>query len=805
MYTFEDDHETTGRLRRAQLNAAEPTVVQQQAFAMPANEHMLPTDKLSKQVEPVAARKSDMPAPYSARAVLVAMIIACVGVFITALDQTVVVTALPQMITDLNIPLTQLDRAAWIISAYLLGFVIVMPLVGRVSDIYGRRRIFLLCLAIFGLGSLLCALAPQLGKSMPLTFLTPLHIDTSSPGLLWLIGARVIQAIGGGAVVPVAMAVASDVYPLHKRGLVLGIVGAVTEAGGAVGPLYGALIVGRLGWQYIFYFNVPLVLVLFAAACIGIPKGQRQYEKIDWWGALLLGLALTCLSLGLAQQGSSIGPVSASAQAGQSNPLTLILAGVFLVGFLLVERNVHWPIIDLKLFKQFAFSAAALTSLLVGAALIIAMTNIPIFVDTVLRLPVLDSGLALLRLTLMIPIGAIVGGWLCNRITSRITALLGLLCTATGFYLMSHWSIQPDWTQMTMGTVIAGLGFGLVIAPISTTAMNAVRLNQAGSSSAIITALRMVGMMLGLAMLTSWALADFRQLILTFPSSAAAASGDPLQNYARYALQAEHTVYTTVFFISAIICLLALIPALFLWGRKLPHSVLATLPLEEQPTAPIPDIHSRTGRVRPMFGTTNIILSGLLIVGSCSAVILAASLNANPAPKAPTREIQLALSTQALTSIFTTQLGKQQVIHNLQATPGTNNGLKITFSLHIDFGSIHRVMPIELDSTIRMDKQQNLQLVIQHVKRDGIEGTPAVAHGMQGALNQLMLQNIMPTIHQKLKSMQIIAVTTSQTISCGKNSTMLVFKVAISSLQGIPVDAIPSPICFHDALNLNGL
>ncbi|GCE19007.1 hypothetical protein KDK_28070 [Dictyobacter kobayashii] len=264
--------------------------------------------------------------------------------------------------------------------------------------------------------------------------------------------ARVLQAIGGGAIVPVAMAIASDVYACigHHARAGPGHYRAVTEAGGAIGPLYGALIVEHLGWQYIFYLNVPLVIALFVAAWFCIPRGTKLPESIDWLGAIFLALALTCLSLGLAQQGTSLGPAAANATTPQNNPLSLVLALVFLLAFILVERKVSWPVVDLQLFKRFPFSAAALVSLLVGAALIIAMTNIPIFVDTVLQSSVLDSGLALLRLTVMIPIGALLGGWLSHRITCRVTAIIGLLFTATGFYLMSHWPAHVDWTQMTM-------------------------------------------------------------------------------------------------------------------------------------------------------------------------------------------------------------------------------------------------------------------------------------------------------------------------------------------------------------------
>src|SRR5256886_6824624 len=133
-----------------------------------------------------------------------------------------------------------------------------MPLMGRVSDIYGRRRIFILCLGIFGAGSILCGLAPVFGQMSDLGFLNAINVDTSSPGLIWLIAARFIQAVGGGAVVPVAMAIASDFYGPQRRGLALGVIGAVTEAGGVIGPVYGGLVVQEFWLAYIFFFKLSL-------------------------------------------------------------------------------------------------------------------------------------------------------------------------------------------------------------------------------------------------------------------------------------------------------------------------------------------------------------------------------------------------------------------------------------------------------------------------------------------------------------------------------------------------------------------
>lgn len=781
------------------------------------------------------------------------------------MDQTVVVTALPQIIVDLHIPIMQLDHASWIISAYLLGFVVAMPLMGRVSDIYGRRRIFILCLAIFGIGSILCGIAPLLGQAIDISFLSSLHINTSSPGLIWLIAARLLQAMGGGAVVPVAMAIASDFYGQERRGLALGIIGAVTEAGGVVGPLYGALIVRQpqLGWQYIFYLNVPLVIALIIAAWILIPKGTRRTEGIDWIGAALLGLALTCLSLGLAQQGTSLGPSATTGPAPQNNPIALALAAVFLLAFVFVERKVRWPVIELSLFKRFPFAAASLVSLLVGAALIIAMADIPIFVDTVLQLPVLDSGLALLRLTAMIPLGALLGGWLCSRITCRFTAILGLLFTAAGFFLMSRWPIHVDWTQITISTITAGFGFGLVIAPIGTTAINAVKASQAGMSSAIVTALRMVGMTLGLAALTSWALAYFKQLVSTYPSLPSSASTDQFtqwsQGYATHIIASAHTVYNAVFFASMIICLVAIAPAFFLWGNQAPevepieeplavaepsiHSAMTvsvadmtTLPNGVQPVTPLevplPDGDEPPEKVRSprrkKVLIVSIVLLVLIMLGALAAFLIVpdAPITNIPQPSAtatpgsnPTnaatataiagpRMVQLALDKGALTSIFVSQLNLKQgagALSDLNVTPTANDGLVLSLNLHIDANGIHRVMPIELDGIISTDSQQNLHLKVLHLKRDGQDAGSASAASMESAMNQLILTSVMPALRGQLKGVKLVSVHTSTAIGCGQGAEMLVLLVQAPPIQGIAAQPTPTVFCLKGPIDLNKL
>ncbi len=519
-------------------------------------------------------------------AAMLALLTACAAVFLTALDQTVVVTALPQIITDLQIPVVQLDRAAWIVSGYLLGYVIAMPLMGRVSDMYGRRRILFICLGIFALGSLFCGLAPILGNTIDVSFLQNFGLDVDSPGLIWLVAARFVQAAGGGAVVPVAMAVAGDFYGEERRSVALGLIGMVTEAGGVLGPLYGSIIVQYWGWQTIFYLNLPIVAVLLILIWRFIPPGAHLKERIDLPGALLLGASLVCLSLGLSQEAAQITSATTATTATsatsatnapiQNNPWLLAAALIFLACFIALEifkeRRSNWPIVELSIFKRPSFSATALVSLLVGAALIIAMADIPIFIATVLGRRPIDSGLALLRLTAMIPVGALLGGWLCGRITCRWTAVLGLVPTAIGFWLMHLWPLNVNWTQITVSTLIGGLGFGLVIAPIGTTAINSVNRRQIGMAASVVTALRMVGMILGLAALTSWGLSRFRLLAAAFkpPAGLVPFSTEYNNLYAHYLVLSAHEVYTAIFLAAGILCLIAIIPSLFLQGRKTP-------------------------------------------------------------------------------------------------------------------------------------------------------------------------------------------------------------------------------------------
>ena len=542
-------------------------------------------DVSAKSMQADATDVNDVSTPEpNQRTAALTLVLLSAAVFLTALDQTVVATALLPIANSFDLPFQNyLPQLSWIVSGYLLGYVIVMPLMGRVSDIYGRRRLLIGCLTLFGVASLLCSLATTLGNAFPLTFLERLGINSPAPALTWMVIARFIQAIGGGAVVPIAIAAIGDLYGSKRRILALGIIGGVTEAGGALGPLYGAIIVQKWPllphmfdqtWQWIFLLNIPLVILIIGALLLLWPRHaiatttqSPSQRRIDWWGAAILGGSLLCLSVGLGQEASVISTVNNNnVTASQNNPI-LIGAAIILLGvFILAEARQKEPVVDLSLFRSRAFSAGAIYSLFLGISLIVALIDIPAFVFAVFNTTAyLDAGLALLRMTIMIPIGAFAGGWLVTRYGCRPVGIAGAFITATGFFLMHHWGANVSWTEITIGTMITGLGFGLIVAPISTTALNTASPQRFGMAASISTALRIIGMILGLAGLSSWGLSRVQDLTIQARQGIDLSNPDQLNILSQRLVDVAIHVITDFYLVGGIVALLAVIPAFFLW------------------------------------------------------------------------------------------------------------------------------------------------------------------------------------------------------------------------------------------------
>ena len=455
--------------------------------------------------------------------------IICLGVFSTALDQTVVVAALPEVMLDLEIPLTDLDTAAWIITAYLIAYTVAMPLAGRLSDVYGRVRMFHAALIVFSIGSALVAMATSFN---------------------WIVPARVIQAIGGGATVPIGIAMAVAVVSKERRGIAIGLVAASAEAGSVIGPLYGGAIIEWIGWRWIFWLDVPQSFILIGLMAV-LPNRANPDAKMDYVGALALGAALTVLTLALAQRsiftGESIFPY-----------LMLALGAVLVGGMIVVERRTIQPLLASFLYTSRAFISSNIAQFLVGIALIMALVCVPLMANTVMEKETFESALHLVRLTAAIPVGAVVGGYILRWLDVRAVCITGLVLMAVGLLFMSGWETEVDQVRLTVPLVAAGLGFGLVIPPIGVAALSAAPSDYWGAAASLVTASRMVGMALGLAALSAWGIERFYSL------TADVTLGANFEETEAVLIDAGVTVFQNLFMISGFLSLVAILPALLM-------------------------------------------------------------------------------------------------------------------------------------------------------------------------------------------------------------------------------------------------
>jgi MFS family permease len=509
----------------------------------------------------------------------------CLPVFVGALDLTIISAVLPAVIADLNIPLqTGLDDAAWAVNGYLLAYAVSMTFMGRVSDLWGRRRVYLICLAIFFLGSWWVAAsggAPAELAYRIARFIVGGRPDRSLMALYALIFGRVVQAFGAGAMVPVSMALVADLYPPQRRALPLGLVGAVDTAGWVLGHLYGGIVVQFFAWPFLFWINLPVVAIMFgltAWALRGLPS-MKSEGRVDWIGAGLISLALVGLNLGLgAGEAASASPPPYAAPA-------LLIAALCFVLFLWAERRAANPLLDLRVFAERNVSAGSGMNLLVGFCLMVGLVSVPLFINVAGGADsgqgALVSGYLLSAFTVPMALAAIPGGWLTERLGYRWTAALGVSVALIGFILMSRWQAEmagqavavvagggtPEAVngtlQMIAGLLLAGVGLGLTVAPIGTAVINGVAESQRGMASALVIILRLIGMSVSISALTAYGLRRSTEI------SRHLLEGVALTDFARLAeaaLQAVTRVTAEMALIAAAACAVALIPA-FLLGR----------------------------------------------------------------------------------------------------------------------------------------------------------------------------------------------------------------------------------------------
>jgi MFS family permease len=496
------------------------------------------------------------------------------AVLLGALDTYVVVTIMRDIITTVGIPINQLQRITPIVTWYLLGYIAAMPLLGRASDRFGRKHLLQASLAAFIVGSAVTAMS------------TDLHV---------LVVGRTSQGIASGALLPVTLALGADLWSQRNRAGVLGGIGAAQELGSVLGPLYGILIVWLTSrWQDVFWINVPLALAAMVMIHFSLPSRDRnaEPEKIDLVGGLLLAITLGLAVIGL------YNPTPNGQQVLPSyGPPLLIAAVVVAVIFAVWERFARTKLIDPAGVYFRPFLSALGASLCAGAALMVSLVDVELFAQGVLGKEQDDAAIMLLRFLIALPIGALLGGWIATKVGDRAMAFSGLLIAAGGYWLISKWSLDLlthrhdifglfSLPALDTDLVIAGLGLGLVIGPLTSASLRVVPSAQHGIASAAVVVARMTGMLIGVAALSAWGFYQLPRIVLSLSADVPANASLAARILAQATLyrQAFAQMYGGIFTVTAVVCVVGAVLGLFISSRRV-HAEEPVAP-EEQTVGP---------------------------------------------------------------------------------------------------------------------------------------------------------------------------------------------------------------------------
>jgi MFS family permease len=502
-------------------------------------------------------------------------------VLLAAIDAYVVVTVLVTMVGDLGVPVNHIERASLVVTAFLLGYVAGMPLLGLLSDRFGRRFMLQVCLAGFLAGSAVTALAGSMTA---------------------LIAGRALQGLAGGALLPITMALAGDLWDEHRRSTVLGGVGAVQELGSVLGPLYGAGVAALAGWRGIFWVNIPIALLAIVAVRWTVPVGRRDGRTtVDIVGGALLAAGLGLLVAGLynPDPGRSALP---------SWGVPCVVAGaVVLAGFAVWEARARTRLLDLRQARRTGLSAALTVSLLSGAALMTTLVDVQLAAQTLLGRDAAGGALLLARFLVPLAAAAALGGMLVRRVSERWVATGGMLVAAAGYARIAGWPVQAETPHYHLvlfaiaradgDLVLTGLGLGLVIAPLSAVALRSVPAPQHGIASASVVVARMMGMLVGVAALSAWGFHQFQSrtahLVAPLPIGMSRSEfAHRMVAYTGAVKAALHAEYSDIFWATSAVCVVAAAVGLLVGG---PPVTAGTAPMGGEPAQTVADSAGSTG------------------------------------------------------------------------------------------------------------------------------------------------------------------------------------------------------------------
>lgn len=393
------------------------------------------------------------------------------GTFMATLDSSIVNIALPTIRRDLNAG----DNVEWIVLSYLLVTTSTLLIMGRLSDMFGRKGIYIAGFSVFVVGSFLCGLSWNIWS---------------------LVAFRLIQGLGASMIFAIGPAIVSDAFLPHERGRALGLIGTVVAAGSSTGPVAGGLLLEHFGWASIFYVNVPIGIIAIWRASVVLPSRPRTApQSFDLLGAALFFTGVTSLLIGI--------DFGAEPEYGWTHNLvtTLIITGLLLLLFFIYwEKRNTAPMLKLELFNNKPFSSAIVAA---GLGFIANGANIyviPFYLQMLLNFSPQDAGLIMLAGPLTLSVAAPVGGYLSDKISTRWIATTGLVITATGYFLLSFLQENWGWQDVVWRTAMLSLGFGLFQSPNSSSALNAAPVTERGVSSSLLAFMRNLGLVLGIAL-----------------------------------------------------------------------------------------------------------------------------------------------------------------------------------------------------------------------------------------------------------------------------------------------------------------
>jgi EmrB/QacA subfamily drug resistance transporter len=402
------------------------------------------------------------------------------GMFLAALDQSIVGVALPKITSELG----GLDKLSWVVTAYLLTSTASTPLWGKISDLHGRRPMFQAAIVVFLLGSLVCGFADPIADALNVA------------GIDIMIAGRAVQGLGGGGLMSLALAVIGDIIPPRERGRYQGLFGAVFGVSSVAGPLLGGLFTDQLGWEWIFFINIPIGIAALVVTSIALKLHHvRRDARVDYLGAALIVGAVTSLVLYLSWAGPDVGWTSTTGLAMLA--ATVVLAVVFVP----VERRAAEPIIPIELFGQWTFTSNVVFAMIMGVGMFGGLIYLPIYLQAVKAYSATQAGLAMLPLVVGIFATSISSGQIMSR-TGRYKwmPITGSAIVGAALFALSRLQVDTSYAVLAGIMVAFGAGLGLTMQVVVTAVQNSVDRRHMGAATASVTFFRSMGGAVGTAL-----------------------------------------------------------------------------------------------------------------------------------------------------------------------------------------------------------------------------------------------------------------------------------------------------------------